>query len=65
LGTRVNVALGEVVKGGKTVLATLSDPVVAIEVVVEKVEAPAEVKAAPVEKAVAANKPKAANKKKV
>lgn len=29
LGTKVNVALGEVVQGGRTVLATLSEPVVA------------------------------------
>src|ERR1700744_2745423 len=29
LGTKINVALGEVVKGGRTVLAELSEPVVA------------------------------------
>jgi phosphatidylserine decarboxylase len=29
LGTKINVALGEVVQGGRTVLATLSEPVVA------------------------------------
>jgi phosphatidylserine decarboxylase len=31
LGTKINVALGEVVKGGRTVLAELSDPIVTIE----------------------------------
>jgi phosphatidylserine decarboxylase len=69
LGTKINVALGEVVKGGKTVLATLSDPVAIKEpVVVEKGEVPvevADVKVAPVEKVVVAKKPKAAVKKKV
>ena len=30
LGTKINVGLGEVVKGGRTILATLSDPVVAV-----------------------------------
>lgn len=31
LGTKINVGLGEVVKGGRTVLATLSEPVIAKE----------------------------------
>jgi phosphatidylserine decarboxylase len=30
LGTKINVSLGEVVKGGQTVLATLSDPTVVV-----------------------------------
>lgn len=42
LGTKINVGLGEVVKGGRTVLATLAEPVVKIEepVAVETVSAP-------------------------
>jgi phosphatidylserine decarboxylase len=40
LGTKINVGLGEVVKGGRTVLATLSDPIVAVKesAAAEKVE---------------------------
>ena len=42
LGTKINVGLGEVVKGGRTVLATLSEPVVVKDkpVAVEKTVAP-------------------------
>jgi phosphatidylserine decarboxylase len=42
LGTKINVGLGEVVKGGRTVLATLSEPVVIKEepVIAEKAVAP-------------------------
>jgi len=36
LGTKINVGLGEVVKGGRTVLATLAEPVVAEEVAAPK-----------------------------
>ena len=49
LGTKINVGLGEVVKGGRTVLATLAEPV--------KVKAePAIAEAAPAPKAKAAKK---------
>ena len=46
LGTKINVALGEVVQGGRTVLATLSEPVTAKKepVAVETEAAPKEVK---------------------
>jgi phosphatidylserine decarboxylase len=42
LGTKIDVGLGEVVKGGRTVLATLSEPVVVKEepVIVEAAAAP-------------------------
>src|ERR1700712_1911323 len=42
LGTKIDVGLGEVVKGGKTVLATLSEPVVIKKepVIVEEAKAP-------------------------
>jgi phosphatidylserine decarboxylase len=41
LGTKINVGLGEVVKGGRTVLATLAEPVkVKTELVVEEAVAP-------------------------
>jgi len=36
LGTKINVGLGEVVKGGRTVLATLAEPVAADEVAAPK-----------------------------
>jgi phosphatidylserine decarboxylase len=60
LGTKINVSLGEVVKGGRTVLATLSDPIlpVATHVITEK----AEVEAAS-EETVVIKKPKAVKKK--
>ena len=46
LGTKINVALGEVVQGGRTVLAILSEPVTAKKepVAVETEAAPKEVK---------------------
>ena len=40
LGTKINVGLGEVVKGGRTVLATLAEPVKEEPVVVEEAAAP-------------------------
>src|ERR1700712_3299018 len=42
LGTKIDVGLGEVVKGGKTVLATLSEPVVIKKepLIVEEAKAP-------------------------
>jgi phosphatidylserine decarboxylase len=71
LGTKINVGLGEVVKGGRTVLATLSDPVVVIEkpVAVEKAPAHEKVVAVSTEPVAVAKKPAAkkagAAKKKV
>jgi phosphatidylserine decarboxylase len=59
IGTKINVALGEVVKGGRTVLATLSDPVA--------IEKPVMAEKAKVEPIVAETtiikKPKAVKKK--
>src|ERR1700761_9399374 len=61
LGSEIKVELGQVVKGGRTILATLSDPIIAVEkpVIAEKMEIEA---ATPAEKVIV-KKPRAAKKK--